>query len=172
MVLFQNLFAFAHTLFCFAQPIAQFFCQCLLVFNVKNGCAVGDHQMWQDVRLAVDHEHASEFVSPILDAPVLRHPNLPIVPATTKHSKRQAQWKGATMQGWLLCFPRPKSCHNHGPQISSERTSFGRQFASRNWEGMFLSHVQNFLRSLCLKRCICICVPQEKSTGLCTMLCS
>ena len=34
-------------------------------FEHLNGCAVGDHQMWQDVRLAVDHEHASEFVSTI-----------------------------------------------------------------------------------------------------------
>ena len=44
------------------------FCSCRLVWNVLNGCAVGNHQMWQDVSLPVDHEYASEIL-------VLRHPN-------------------------------------------------------------------------------------------------
>ena len=44
-------------------------------FERLNGCA--DHQMWQDVRLAVDHEHASEFVSTILDAPGAPQPSDP-----------------------------------------------------------------------------------------------
>ena len=52
------------------KSIAQFvFCVRRLVLNVLNSCAVGDHQMWQDVCLAVDHEHAAEFVLTILDAP-------------------------------------------------------------------------------------------------------
>ena len=48
------------------------FCSCRLVWNVLNGCAVGNHQMWQDVSLPVDHEYASEI---LVLTELLRHPN-------------------------------------------------------------------------------------------------
>ena len=54
-----------------------------------NRCAVGDHQKWQDVRLAVNHEHASEFVSTILDAPGAQAPK-PIGPQCQPQAQRTA----------------------------------------------------------------------------------
>ena len=54
--------------------------------------------MWQDVSLAVDHEHASELVSTILDVPgAPKSSNLPCQPQA---KRKQAKWKEATMQGW------------------------------------------------------------------------
>ena len=46
-------------------------------FKRLNCCAGGDYQIWQDVRVAFDHEHASEFVSTILDTPGAPQPSDP-----------------------------------------------------------------------------------------------
>ena len=78
--------------------------------------------MWQDVRLAVDHEFASEFASTILDAPGAQ---------ATKPSQPQAQRKagkkGATTQGWLLSFPRLKSRPSDFIRTDVFRASMGQE---------------------------------------------
>ena len=56
----------------------------------------GDHQTWQNVSLAFDHEHASEFVSSILDDlgdPIPSNPPCPALPATLA-SKAEGRRKG------------------------------------------------------------------------------
>ena len=101
------------------EHIAQWFCLCQLVSNVLDGCAVGDYQMWQDVCLALDHEHASGFVSTILLL-VLQKPSNP---PCHKRKGRKAKWKVSTIPSWLLCFPRPKVRSSD----LSERTSFSKE---------------------------------------------
>ena len=102
-----------------------------------NGCAVWDYKIWQDVRLAIDHEHASEFVSAILDAPGAQAASQtpkqrptqtatqwvgPTVPATsTTEGRRQRKGKERLCKVVFFVFQDP----NHGAQILSERTSFG-----------------------------------------------
>ena len=50
------------------------------------GCAVGDHQMWQNVRAKVlYHEHVFKFVPTILDAPGAQKPvDLPCQPQASR----------------------------------------------------------------------------------------
>ena len=49
-----------------------------------------DRQMWQDVLLAINHEHASDFVSTILDSP--GSAQQPTEPATsTKEGRRNGK---------------------------------------------------------------------------------
>ena len=85
--------------------------------------------MWQDVSLAVDHEHAFEFVSTILDAPGARvtlsqvpKPSDPQCRPQAQQilSRRRVKWKGAKVSFFVF------QDLNHGPQILSKRTSFGR----------------------------------------------
>ena len=88
--------------------------------------------MWQDMRLAVNHEHAFEFVSPLPDAQTMR----PKVPPTSTQEGRQ---DGKDTQCKVGSFVFQDL--THGSQILSERKSFRRQRARRNREGMFLSDV-------------------------------
>ena len=75
-----------------------------------NGYAVGNHHMWQDGSLAVDHENATEFVTTILNALGAPNPSNPPCPPQAKREDRRME--RTTMQGWLLCFPRPKSWYS------------------------------------------------------------
>ena len=60
--------------------------------------------MWQDVLLAVDHEHASEFVSTILDAPGAAKPSDPLCQAQAK----QKAGKRKSSQDARLLFSKTK----------------------------------------------------------------
>ena len=121
VVLFQNLFVFTHTLFCFAQRITQFFCQCQLVLNAMNGCA------------------------------------------SHKHSGRQAKWKGVTMQGWLLCFPRPKSLSFYQNGRLSDVNApgkIGKEYSCRMYKSLPSQS------PVCLKSCTCMCATREIDRSL------
>ena len=73
--------------------------------------------MWQDVLLAVDHEHASEFVSTILDAPGAAKPSDPLCQAQAK----QKAGKRESSQDARFFFFQDR---NYGLQILSEWTTF------------------------------------------------
>ena len=106
------LFIFKLTLLVFAQSngtILLFLSVSQLVWTfewLSSWRPPGHHQMWQDVLLTVDHEHASEFQNEFQ----LYWTLLVTHSASHQQSWRQVKWKEAQMQCWLLCFPRPKSC--------------------------------------------------------------
>ena len=82
--------------------------------------------MWQGMSFVFNHEHASEFVSTILDAFRAQAPkpsNPQCQPQAQWKAAGQAKRKGTTLQGWLLCFPRTKSWSSDFIRTDVVRTS-------------------------------------------------
>ena len=105
---------------------------------------------------------------------VLRHPNQATHSASHKHSGRLAKWKRATMQGWRLCFPRPKSRFSGFIRTVVFQTWTCQEILGRN---VPVGCTNLYLHSLhCALNVASACVPmvpREKSTGRCkSMLCS
>ena len=97
-----------------------------------NCCAVGDHGMSQDVLLAVNHEHASEFVSTILDA-----------------------------SGACFPRPKSLSFYKSGRLSQADVNvpgEIGKQCFSRTYKSLPSQSSQS---SLCLIGCTCMCATKE-----------
>ena len=61
----ENIVIICNSLHFFAQVYAQAFLFVLVSVECLNGCAVGDHQLWQDVRLILtksEESWSSDFV--------------------------------------------------------------------------------------------------------------